>query len=193
MLSTSDFKKGARILVEGEPYVLEDYTVQTPSARGAATLVRCKLRSVVRGNLLDKTFKAGEKFEVPDVSYRRVQFMYDDGESCHFMDTATYDQFAMPHETIDDLVAWLTEGMQLDSVVWDGRVVGVDLPQYVVAEVDLVGAGARSDTATGRTLKDATLTNGVTLKVPLFIESGERVLVDPRTREFVRRAEKQDS
>jgi len=189
MITTSDFKKGTRLLVDGEPYSIEDFTVQSPSARGAATLVRCKLRNIVAGNLLDKTFKAGEKFEVPDVAFRKIQYLYDDGETCHFMDTSSYEQFELAHDTIDDVRPWLVEEMELQAVLWNGRCVGVNLPLHVVAEVDMVGGGSRGDTATGRTLKDATLTNGITIKVPLFVENGEKVVVDPRTREFVRRSD----
>jgi elongation factor P len=188
MITTGDFKRGGRILTDGEPYTIEDFTVQTPSARGAATLVRCKLRSVLTGTLIDRTFKGGEKFEVPDVGFRQVQFLYDDGEACHFMDVASFEQFALDHERLPDMVPWLTEGLQLSSVVWDGNVVGVDLPQYVEATIDMVGGGSRSDTASGKNLKEATLTNGITIRVPLFIDSGERVVVNPRTHEFVRRA-----
>ncbi len=192
MISTGDFKRGARILFEGEPWTIEDYSVQTPSARGAATLVRCRLRHVVRGTAADKTFKSGEKFEVPDVGFRQVQFLYDDGEACHFMENSTYEQFSMSREQLDEMVPWLSEGLNLDAVVWNDRVVGVNLPQYVEFEVVLVGAGSRADTASGKNLKDAELSNGVTIRVPLFIESGERVVIDPRTREFVRRAGKRD-
>jgi elongation factor P len=188
VITTSEFKKGGRILFDGEPHTIEDYSVQTPSARGASTLVRCKLRNIVTGLLVERTFKAGEKFEVPDVSFRRVQYLYDDGEACHFMDTASYEQCSLTHETIEEIRPWLVEEMQLDSVTWDGKVVGLKLPIYVEAVVDVVGAGSRGDTVSGKTLKDATLTNGRTIKVPLFIESGERILVDPTTGEFVRRA-----
>jgi elongation factor P len=188
MISTGDFKKGLRILVDGEPFSIESISVQTPSARGAATLVRCKLRNIVSGTLVERTFKGGDKFEVPDVSLRKIQFLYDDGESCHFMDTATYDQFSLPNESIEEIRPWLVEEMQLDSVLWNDQVAGVSLPQYVEAKVDMVGAGSRSDTAGGKNLKEATLTNGRTIKVPLFVESGETILVDPATGEFVRRA-----
>jgi elongation factor P len=187
MISTGEFKRGGRILLDGEPYTIEEFTVQTPSARGAATLVRCKLRSVLHGTLADRTFKGGEKFEVPDVGFRQVQYLYGDAESSHFMDIGSYEQFALPNERLGDMVPWLTEGLQLSSVVWDGNVVGVDLPQYVEAQVDMVGGGSRSDTASGKNFKEATLTNGQRIKVPLFIESGERILVNPRTQEFVRR------
>lgn len=190
MISTTDFKRGARIMVDGQPYQIEDYQVQTPSARGAATLVRCKLRNVVDGSLLDKTFKAGERFDEPDVAFRQVQFLYGDGESSHFMDQGSYEQFAIPNERIEDMVPWLTDGLILNAVYWNGSVAGISLPQYVEAAIDMVGAGAKSDTASGKNLKDATLTNGLTIRVPLFIDSGERVIVDPRTLEFIRRASK---
>jgi len=190
VISTTDFKRGVRILVDAEPYTLEEFSVQTPSARGVATLVRCKLRHVVSGALLDKTFKSGEKFEEPDVVYRQVQFLYGDGEACHFMELASYEQFEMGSDRIADLVPWLSEGMALNAVYWNGSVAGIALPQYVEAEVDMVGGGARGDTASGRNLKEAVLRNGITIRVPLFVESGERVVVDPKTLEFIRRAPK---
>jgi elongation factor P len=187
MISTTDFKRGARLLVDGEPYQLEDFQVQTPSARGAATLVRCKLRHIVGGALLDRTFKSGEKFEEPDVAFRQVQFLYGDGDSSHFMDLDGYEQFAIANDRIAEIVPWLTDGMQLNAVYWNGTVAGINLPQYVEAQVDMAGAGARGDTASGKNLKDAVLENGLTIRVPLFVESGERIVVDPRTLEFIRR------
>lgn len=190
MITTTDFKRGARLMVDGQPYQIEDFQVQQPSARGAATLVRCKLRHSVDGSLLDRTFKAGEKFEEPDIAYRQVQFLYGDGESSHFMELAGYEQFALPNERIEEMVPWLTDGLQMNAVYWNGAVAGINLPQYVEAEVEMVGAGARSDTASGKNLKDAVLTNGLTIRVPLFVESGERVIVDPRTLEFIRRTAK---
>ena len=130
--------------------------------------MRCKLRNILSGTLIDKTFKAGEKFEIPDVSYRQAQFLYDDGESCHFMDNSSYEQFALSHESLGDMRPWFAEGLEVRSVSWNGNVVGIDLPQHVEAAVDLVGGGSRSDTAGGKNLKDATLVNGITIKVPLL-------------------------
>ena len=190
MISTTDFKRGARLLLDGQPYQLEDYQVQTPSARGAATLVRCKLRNVVDGTLVDKTFKSGEKFEEPDIQFRQVQFLYQDGEASHFMDLGSYEQFHLANERIEEMVPWLTDGLQLNAVYWNGSVAGINLPQYVEAEVAMAGPGAKGDTASGKNLKEAALTNGVTIKVPLFVETGERVIVDPKTLEFIRRAGK---
>ena len=187
MISTGDFKRGIRIMVDGEPYTLVDYTVQTPSARGAATLVRAKMRNIISGGFLDRTFKSGEKFEEPDVRFRQVSFLYGDGEAFHFMDQESYDQHTLTPGELGDDAPWLSDGMSMTAVFYNGRMVGLNLPQHVEAEVETVGGGSRGDTASGRTLKEASLTNGVSLKVPLFVEAGDRVVVDTRTREFVRR------
>ncbi len=190
MVTTGDFKRGLRILFEDQPYAVEDFTVQSPSARGAATLVKARLRNVVTGTIRDCTFKSGEKFTEPDVAYRQVQFLYGDGEACHFMDQQSYEQFTLPVEQLGDTADWLVENLELSAVVFNGHAVGVSLPAFVEATVDMVGAGSRGDTASGKNLKDAVLTNGRTIKVPLFIESGERILVDTRTWEFSKRAPK---
>jgi len=191
MLTTADFKKGLRILVEGEPFLVMDYTVQTPSARGAATLVRTKLRNIVTGAVFDRTFKSGEKFEEPDVQLRQVQYLYGDGEAHHFMDVGSYEQFALTAEQLgDDSVPWLTEGLEARAVLFNGAVVNIELPAFVEALVDMAGAGSRGDTASGKNLKEAVLTNGVRVKVPLFVESGDRIVIDTRTGEFSRRAGK---
>ncbi|HWP64880.1 MAG TPA: elongation factor P [Candidatus Limnocylindria bacterium] len=190
MIATGDFKRGARILVDGEPYTIEEYTTQSPSARGAATLVKVRLRHVVTGQVSDRTFKAGERFDEPDVAIRTVQYLYRDGDDFHFMDQQTYDQFTLGADVLGEIAPWLTENLEVTAVLYNGHAVGITLPAFIEAEVDMVGGGSRGDTASGKNLKDATLTNGKTVKVPLFIESGERILVDTRTWEFARRAPK---
>jgi elongation factor P len=188
MVSTSDFKRGQRLLIEGVPFSIEEHTVQTPSARGAATLVKVRLRNIVTGQISDRTFKAGERFEEPDVAIRSVQFLYRDGEGNHFMDRESYDQFTLGDDVLGETAPWLNDQLELSGTFFNGNAVGVTLPTFVEAEIDMVGGGSKGDTASGKNLKDATLTNGETLKVPLFIESGEKVLVDTRTWEFARRA-----
>ena len=188
MVSTSDFKRGQRLLIDGEPFSIEEHTVQTPSARGAATLVKVRLRNIVTGQISDRTFKAGERFEEPDVAIRSVQFLYRDGDGSHFMDRESYDQFTLGDDVLGETAPWLNDQLELSGTFFNGNAVGVTLPTFVEAEIDMVGGGSKGDTASGKNLKDATLTNGKTLKVPLFIESGEKVLVDTRTWEFARRA-----
>ena len=190
MLTTGDFKKGLAILVEGQPYVITEYSVQTPSARGAATLVRTRVRNVITGQVLDMTFKSGEKFEEPDLERRRINYMYSDGADFHFMDEQSYEQFHLDRDGLGDAALWLAEGLSLRSIVFEGRVVGVELPQFVEFEVTATGPGGRSDMASGKVTKEATLANGTTIRVPVYLEAGERVVVDTSTGEFVKRAGK---
>jgi elongation factor P len=189
MLTTGDFKRGLAILVEGQPYVILDYSVQTPSARGAATLVRTRVRNVITAQVLDMTFKSGEKFEEPDLERRKINFMYGDGDEYHFMDEQSYEQFHLNREGLGDAVRWIREGVSLTSIVFEGRVSGIEVPQFVEFEVVETGPGGRSDMASGKVTKPATLSNGTAIRVPVYLEPGEKVLVDTTTGEFVRRVQ----
>ena len=190
MITTADFKKGLPILVEGKPYLIMEYTVQTPSARGAATLVRVKGRNVITGQVLDMTFKSGEKFEEPDLEKRKINFLYAEGDAFHFMDEESYEQFALDREMLGDTARWIIEGITLKSVVFERRIVGVELPQFVEMEVVETGPGGRSDMASGKVTKAAKLSNGTEIRVPSYLEAGERVMVDTTTGEFVKRVGK---
>jgi elongation factor P len=187
VIVTSDFKRGLAILVEGKPYVITDYSVQTPSARGAATLVRVKARNVLTGQVLDMTFKSGDKFDEPDLEYRKTSFLYADGDEYHFMDEASYEQFHLSKETLGDGAQWLKDGVSVRAVMFDGRCYGIELPQFVEFEVTETGPGGRSDMASGKVTKPATLSNGTQIRVPVYLEAGEKVMVDTTTGEFVRR------
>jgi elongation factor P len=187
MLTTADFKKGLAILVEGQPYVIIEYSVQTPSARGSATLVRIKGRNVITRQVLDMTFKSGEKFEEPDLERRKITFLYGDGDEFHFMDEQSFEQFHLDPEALQDTARWLREGITLRSIVFQGEVVGIELPQFVELRVVETGPGGRSDMASGKVTKPATLENGTQIRVPVYLDSGETVMVDTTTGEFVRR------
>jgi len=187
MLTTSDFRKGLAILVEGQPYVIMEYSVQTPSARGSATLVRIKGRNVITGQVLDMTFKSGEKFEEPDLERRKINFLYAEGDDYHFMDEESFEQFHLDRTRLQETTRWLREGITLRSVVFQGSVVGIELPQFVELKVVETGPGGRSDMASGKVTKPATLENGTSIRVPVYLEGGETVMVDTTTGEFVRR------
>ncbi len=187
MISTSDFKKGAQILVDGQPFTIVDYSVQSPSARGAATLYRTKVRNILTGAVLEKTFKSGDKFDEPDVEQREVQYLYEAGGEYNFLDQESFEQFAMPEEALGDGVGFLAENTIVKSIVYNGEVVSVELPQFVEVEVVEVESAARGDTAAGKVLKDAKVATGATVRVPLYLDSGERILVDTTTGEFVKR------
>ena len=187
MIATSDFKKGLRILIDREPYEVMDYTVQTPTARGSATLVRTKVRNILSGAVFDKTFKSGEKFDEPDLVQRPIQFLYRDGTDLHFMDLESYEQFHLTGEQAGDHAQWLTDGASLRSIVFNGSVAGIELPQFMEFDIETTEPAVRGDTASGRVMKDATLATGTVVKVPLYMEAGERILVSTQTGEFVRR------
>ncbi len=187
MLTTADFKKGLAILVEGQPYVIMEYSVQTPSARGSATLVRIKGRNVLTRQVLDMTFKSGEKFEEPDLERRKITFLYGDGDEFHFMDEQSFEQFHLDREALQEAARWLRDGITLRSIVFRGEVVGIELPQFVELRVVETGPGGRSDMASGKVTKPATLENGTQIRVPVYLDSGETVMVDTTTGEFVRR------
>jgi len=187
LLTTADFKKGLQILLDGDPYRVMDYTVQTPSARGSATLVRAKVRNIRTDQVFDKTFKSGERFEEPDLERRDVQFLYAEQEMLHFMDLASYDQFQLTREALGDATRWLMDGVTLRSNVFNGAVIGVELPQFLEMEVTEVDPATRGDTAAGKVLKNARVQSGATVRVPLYLSAGEKILVDTRTGEFVKR------
>lgn len=187
MLTTADFKKGLHILLDGDPYQVMDYSVQTPSARGSATLVRTKVRNVRTGQVFDRTFKSGERFEEPDLEKRQVQFLYSEGDDLHFMDMDSYEQFSLHRDEASDTARWLVDGQMLQSNVFNGRVLGVELPAQIEMEVTQVDPATRGDTASGKVLKEARVASGATVRVPLYLEAGERILIDTRTGEFLRR------
>ncbi len=187
MITTSDFKKGLRILIDREPYEVMDYTVQSPTARGSATLVRTKIRNILTGSVFDRTFKSGEKFESPDLQLRPVQFLYRDGTDYHFMDNESYEQFHMAGDQLGDKALWLTDGSPARSVIFNGSVVGIELPQFMEFEISETEPAVRGDTASGRVMKEAVIATGATVRVPLYMERGERILVATETGEFVKR------
>jgi len=190
MLTTADFKKGLHILIDGDPYQVLDYSVQTPSARGSATLVRTKVRNIRTDQVFDRAFKSGERFEEPDLEKRDVQFLYAEEEMLHFMDMASYDQFQMTRESVGEAGRWLADGQALRSMTFNGAVIGLELPPFLEMKVVETDAAVRGDTATGKVLKEARVTSGATVKVPSYLEAGEKILVDTRTGEFVKRVNK---
>lgn len=188
MISTSDLKRGLRILIDGEPYLVMDVHVQSPSARGASSLSKVKVRNLRTGNVFDKTFRGGDKIEEPNLELRSVQFLYSDGGDYHFMDVESYDQFALAGDELGESTGYLKEGLEgLRSVVFNDQVISVDLPMTVVLEVTETAPAIKGATAQAQT-KPATLETGLEIQVPAYLESGERVQVDTRDGRFISRA-----
>lgn len=188
MPSTAEFKKGVRILMDDQPWAVVEHTLQTPSARGSATLVRAKLRNLLTGQLLEKTFKAGTQFDSPELSYRTAQFLYADGEDLHFMDEENYEQFSLSAAQLPEVAPWLLDGMTVRAVHFQGHVATVELPKTLVVEVLETEPAVRGNTASGKVMKRATVAGGVEIQVPLYLEAGETIEVDPAERRFIRRA-----
>jgi len=188
MISTADFKRGVRLEIDGEPYALHDYTNQSPSARGGNTLVKTKLRNLRTGQLIDKTFKSGERIKIPDFEIRDVQYLYDEGGETHyFMDTESYEQFGLHVDSVKNELAYLRPNDPCRALVYNGDCIGIEVPHTVTLEVTETEPGARGDTVSNAT-KSATLETGLEVQVPLFVNSGEKIIIDTREQRYVKRA-----
>jgi elongation factor P len=188
MISTGDFKRGLRILIDGDPYVILDVHVQSPSARGASSLSKLKVRNLRTGQVFDKTFRGGDKVEEPDMELRPVQFLYRDDDGFHFMDTQSFEQFALGSGDVADAAGYLSEGLEgIRSVVFNGKVISVDLPLTVTLRVVDTAPALKGATAQAQT-KPATLETGLVVQVPSYLESDELIVVDTRDARFVSRA-----
>jgi elongation factor P len=189
MISTNDFKRGMRIELDGDPFVIVDYGTQSPSARSANTLVKAKLRNLKTGQLIDRAFKAGERVKVPDFEIRTtVQYLYDeDGEMFYFMDQETYDQFPLARDTIENELRFIRPEDEVRALFFNEQCIGIEVAATVVLEVTETEPGVRGDTVSSTT-KPATLETGVEIQVPLFVEVGDKLVVDTREARYVRRA-----
>lgn len=188
MLSTGDFKRGLRLLLDGDPYVILDVFVQTPSARGASSLTKVKVRNLRTGQVFDRTFRGGDRVEEPNLELRPVQFLYRDDEGLHFMDSQSYDQFTLPADEVGEAAGYLKEGLAgIRSVVFNERVLSIELPNTVVLTIVDTAPALKGATASAQT-KPATLDTGVVIQVPAYLEAGELVQVDTRDGRFMGRA-----
>ena len=186
MISTNQFKNGAHIEVDGTVWRIMDFQHVKPGKGGA--FVRTKLKRVEDGNVVDKTFRAGEKFRPVRTETRRMQFLYSDGSDAHFMDTSSYEQIAIPEESVKDPLRWVPPNQEIDLLYVDERPADVQVPASVELAVTQTDPGVRGDTASGGGDKPATLETGVTVKVPLFVNEGDRIKVDTRSGEYMSRA-----
>jgi len=183
-ISTSDFRNGLKIEIDGSPFVIVYFQHVKPGKGGA--FVRTKIKNILNGKTVDKTFRAGEKVGEPDVEERKMQFLYNDGENCIFMDTQTYDQIPITDDVIGDGLKFLLENAEVGVLFWKGAPVNIELPSFVEIVVQHSDPGVKGDTSSGVT-KPATLETGAVLQVPLFIKEGEKIRVDTRTGEYCER------
>lgn len=184
MITTSQFKNGMTIELEGTIFQIVEFQHVKPG-KGAA-FVRTRLKNYKTGAVIDKTFRAGEKVEQARVSRRPMQYLYTDGSDYYFMDTETYEQISLPGSFLQEDTKYLKENMNVLVAMHEGQAIGVELPTAVELEVAHTEPGIKGDTASGAT-KPATLETGLVLQVPLFINVGDMIKVDTRTGDYITR------
>ena len=185
MYQTSDIRKGLKIELDGAPWVVAEFQFVKPGKGQAFT--RTRLKNLLTGNVVERTFKTGESLQPADVEEKTMQFLYGDGEFYHFMDTSDFSQVAVPQENLGDAKQWLLEEMECSVLFYKERPVSIEVPNFVELEITYCEPGVKGNTATGAT-KSATLSTGASVNVPLFLEQGTVIRVDTRTGEYVGRA-----
>ena len=173
---------------EGTPYHCLDVEISKPTARGGQTLVRIKMRSLLTRAVFDKTFKAGEKFKEPDLDTIDATYLYSDDAGYHFMDQQTFDTVTLRGDVVGDDTDFLVDNLAVQIQRYNGNPIGLTFPTIVELMVASTEPGVRGDTASGGVTKAATLETGLEIRVPLFINEGEKVKVHTETREFAGRA-----
>jgi elongation factor P len=186
MISTNQFRNGSHIDVDGTVFKIVEFQHVKPGKGGA--FVRTKLRRASDGAVIDRTFRAGEKFRPVRTEVRRMQFLYQDGNDAHFMDSQSYEQLTIPESSLREALRWMKESDEVDVLYIDDQPADVQLPSAIDLEVSQTEPGLRGDTASGGGNKPATLETGARIQVPLFIDVGDVVRVDTRTGEYVSRA-----
>jgi len=184
MASTADFKNGLTIELDGEVYQIIEFQQVKPGKGGA--FVRSKLRNFRMGSVLEKTFRAGEKIEIAHVERRTVQFLYQLDEDYVFMDNESFDQLTLTGEQIGAQVKFLKDNLEVQIASYEGRILGIDLPDTIEAKVTQTDPGLKGDTASGGS-KPATIETGAVITVPLFINEGDTIRVDTRSEKYIER------
>jgi elongation factor P len=184
-ISTNQFKNGNHIEVDGTIFKIVEFQHVKPGKGGA--FVRTKLRRTSDGNVIDRTFRAGEKFRAVRTESRKMQFLYADGADAHFMDSESFEQIAVPEAAVADALRWITPSSEVDVLFIDGAPSDVQVPSSVEVAVAATDPGLRGDSVSGGGTKPATLETGAVIQVPLFVEPGQRIRVDTRSGDYMAR------
>lgn len=188
MVPAKDFKRRMVVEIDGAPHVIEQIQVQTPSARGAATLYKVKARNLKTKNRVEKTYRGTDGLNESSFERKPIQYLYRDGDELHFMDSEDYSQFSFRAEDLADQIPYMTENMEdVEALVVNDEVIAIELPDTVELAITETAPGARGNSATSRT-KPATLSTGCVVHVPEHLDEGTIVRVDTRTGEYLGRA-----
>ncbi len=184
MIESGELRKGLKLDIDGEPYVIVQFEFVKPG-KGQA-LYKCKLKNMITGAQFDRTYRSGEKFNTADLEEVEMEYLYFDGETYCFMNTTSYEQEMLTADQLGEATNLLKENVVCSVLLFDGRPIGVTLPNFVELRVTQAEPWAKGDTASGDT-KPATLETGLTVQVPPFINEGELLRIDTRTGEYVER------
>ncbi|MBX7231139.1 MAG: elongation factor P [Bdellovibrionales bacterium] len=185
MQETSDFKKGLKLLIDNEPYSIVDFQHVKPGKGNQFT--RTKLRNLLNGSNLERTFKSGEKFEEPDIVYREVNFLYKDENGFNLMDQTSFEQFTLSAEVVGEGANYLTENLEVKVCFFNDRAVGVELPKTVVLKVVRTDPGFKGNSVQN-TFKPAILETGYQVQVPLHINEGDTLKINTTDGAYIERA-----
>lgn len=183
-MDVSELRKNAKLQMDGHPYVVTEFQFVKPG-KGQG-LYKCRLKNMITGATIDRTWRSGEKLEAANVESKRMQYLFADGNGFTFMDNESYEQVAISADLIGDDRNFLLDQLEVDVLFYNNRPVGVTLPSHIVLEVTESEPGVKGDSA-NNPMKQATVQTGYRLQVPLFVKVGERVKVDTRTGEYVER------
>lgn len=183
-VSTAEFRNGLKVEIDGEPFVIVEFQHVKPGKGGA--FVRTKLKSLKTGNVIDRTYRSGEKVDVPDLEEKKMQYLYAADKDRYFMDTATYEQISLDEKQLGDSIQYLKENMEIKVLYHKGAPISIEVPTFVELKIVKTDPGVRGDTATGGS-KPATLETGAVVKVPLYLNEGDVIKVDTRTGTFIER------
>ncbi|SDZ95418.1 translation initiation factor 5A precursor (eIF-5A) [Desulfuromusa kysingii] len=187
MINANDLRKGIVFLLDSAPCIVIDVSFQSPTARGGTTLVKTKYRNLITGQVLNSSFKAGDKMDEADFARRKGQFLYAMGDQGVFMDQENYEQYEISGDLYDEIKGYLLENGEVSLGVFNDQVVTLELPQVVELIVTETAPAIRNATATAQT-KEAILETGISVQVPGYLESGEKIKIDTRDGRFVSRA-----
>ena len=188
LIDAINVKRRTLFEFENTPFQCLDAEVSTPTARGGQTLVRLKVRNLLTSAVFEKTFKAGDKFQEPDLQLIPASYLYSDGEGSHFLDQESFETLTLAADIVGTNLGLLLEGTMLELHKYRGNPIGLQLPMYVELDVAYTEPGVRGDTSSGSVTKLAKLETGLEIRVPLYIKQGEKVKVSTEDREFAGRA-----
>ncbi|MEO8098703.1 MAG: elongation factor P [Acidobacteriota bacterium] len=188
LIDAINIKRKTVFEFEDTPFYCMDAEISTPTARGGQTLVRLKMRNLLTSSVMDKTFKASEKFKEPDMQLVPVGYLYSDGDGSYFLDQDNFETLTLPAEIVGNALELLVEGTLLHLHKFNGNPISLQLPMFVELEVSEAEHAVRGDTSSGSGTKMAKLETGLKVRVPLFIKQGEKVKITTETREFSGRA-----